>query len=296
MKTILFCFPGNESLAASLLSHPEFTSGEMELRRFPDEESFVRIITEVKNKRTVILCTLDRPDNKLLPLYFVARTLKELGASRVDLLAPYLAYMRQDKRFHHGEAITSDAFAALLSGFVDTLLTVDPHLHRHRDLSEIYSIPTHVIHAAPQISQWIRYNIKQPLLIGPDEESRQWVEAVAKNAGAPFEILEKIRKGDNDVEVSLPHVDNYRNHTPVLVDDIISTAHTMIETIGHLDKLEMKPAVCVGVHAVFAGTAYEELIATGTGKIISCNTIPHKSNGIDLSSLLIDALNPMYHE
>lgn len=290
MKTILFCFPDNGSLTASLSTDPDFAAGEMELRRFPDGESFVRIISDVKNKRAVILCTLDRPDNKLLPLYFVTRTLKELGASRVELLAPYLAYMRQDKRFHAGEAITSDAFAALISGFVDTLFTVDPHLHRHRNLSEIYSIPTKVIRAAPHISQWIRKNIKRPLLIGPDEESRQWVEDVASNAGAPFEILRKVRRGDHEVEVSLPHVDNYRNHTPVLVDDIISTARTMIETIGHLKRLKMKRAVCIGVHAVFADGAYEDLVASGAEKIITCNTIPHKSNVIDLSGELINEI------
>lgn len=290
MKTVLFYFPGNEPMATSLLRDPEFEKGEMELRGFPDGESYVRILSAVEGKRTVVLCTLDRPDNKLLPLYFVVSTLRELGAARVELLAPYLAYMRQDKRFYSGEAITADAFATLLSGFADRLITVDPHLHRHHDLTEIYSIPTHVAHASDLISEWIKINVTRPVLIGPDEESLQWVEAVATKAGAPFEVLAKVRSGDRDVDVSLPHMDRYRDYTPVLVDDIISTAHTMIETIGHLKSLQMKPVICIGVHAVFAGEAYNELRASGAGRIITCNTISHVSNKIDLSPLLLKAL------
>ncbi|HET6989837.1 MAG TPA: ribose-phosphate diphosphokinase, partial [Bacteroidia bacterium] len=206
MNTILFSFPGNEKLTQSLAEKTGIPIGELEIRKFPDGETFAKIISEVKDCRAIIVCSLDRPDEKILPLYFICKTLKEFGALRVELVAPYLAYMRQDKRFHEGEAVTSDAFAALLSGFIDCMLTVDPHLHRHHSLSEIYSIPTTIIPAAEVVAGWIKNNIQKPLLIGPDEESGQWVKEVAKSANAPFEILFKKRKGDNDVEVSIPHV------------------------------------------------------------------------------------------
>lgn len=290
MKTILFALPGNEKLARELASQTDHSIGQMEIRRFPDGETFVKILSEVKNVRTVVVCTLDRPDDKLLPLYFICRVLRDLGASQVELVAPYLAYMRQDKRFHPGEAVTSDAFAALLSGFIDRLVTVDPHLHRHHALSEIYSVPTQLVSASDAVSEYIRNNVKQPLLIGPDEESRQWVEDVAQKASAPFEVLLKNRKGDKEVEVSLPNVEHYHSYTPVLVDDIISTAHTMIETIKHLQDLHMKSAVCIGVHAVFAGDAFAELKSAGAKEIVSCNTIIHPSNRIDLSQMISKTL------
>jgi ribose-phosphate pyrophosphokinase len=89
------------------------------------------------------------------------------------------------------------------------------------------------------------------------------------------------------VEVSIPHFDTYKDHSPVLVDDIISTGRTMIETIGHLKTAGMKPAVCIGVHAVFAGNAFQEIKDSGAKEIITCNTIPHESNQIDISDLLI---------
>jgi len=232
---------------------------------------------------------MNDPDAKILQLYFTGVAARELGARAVGLVAPYLTYMRQDKRFQPGEAVTSSSFARLLCGFVDWLVTVDPHLHRHASLAELYTVPATAVHAAPAISDWIRNNIELPVLIGPDEESAQWVSEVARSASAPFLVLEKLRKGDHAVEVSVPDVQAWRKHTPVLVDDIISTGRTMIETLGHLQRAGLRPAECVGVHAVFAGNAYEDLLAARTVRVATCNTISHLSNAIDLSAAITNA-------
>ncbi|EIA07798.1 ribose-phosphate pyrophosphokinase [Flavobacterium frigoris] len=291
MKKIFFALPGNEDLTDILVQRENADKGNVDIRQFPDGETYIRILSSVSNKIVVLVCTLHQPDAKLLPLYFLSKTAKELGAKSVQLVAPYLSYMRQDTIFNPGEAVTSTYFAHLLSGFVDSLITIDPHLHRRPSLSEIYTIPSKVAHAANHISEWIKNNIASPLLIGPDSESEQWVSEVARNANAPYIILTKIRHGDREVEVSIPNFHTYKNHIPVLVDDIISTGRTMIETIGHLKTVGMKPAICIGVHAVFAGNAFQEIKSSGAKEIITCNTIPHESNQIDISDLLIDPLN-----
>ena len=286
MKTILFSLPGNEKLTELLATKMDAEVGKTTLRKFPDGESYTRILSNVKNKCVVLVCTLHEPDEKLLPLYFLSQTAKSLGAICTCLVAPYLAYMRQDKIFNEGEGVTSTYFGKLISGFADSITTVDPHLHRISSLGEVYDIPNKVIHAADSISKWIKENIKNSVLIGPDSESEQWVSEVAKNAGAPFTVLKIVRHGDRDVEVSVPDVDKYKDATPILVDDIISTARTMIETVGHLKKAGMKPPICVGIHAVFSGNAYQDLLDSGVEKIVTCNTIPHPSNTIDLSDIL----------
>ncbi len=263
------------------------------LRHFPDGESYVRIDAPVADREVILLCTLDRPDDKLLSLLFAAGTAKELGAVRVGLVAPYLAYMRQDRRFQAGEAVTSVHFARLLSASVDWLVTVDPHLHRRSGLDEIYSIPARVVHAAPIVSAWILQHVAAPVLVGPDAESEQWVAAVADAVGAPYVVLRKIRRGDREVEVSVPEVERWRARTPVLVDDIISTARTMTETVGHLKRVGLAPPVCIGVHAVFAGTAHADLAAAGAARIVTCNTIAHESNTIDVSDPLAEAVREM---
>src|SRR5690606_1902610 len=99
-------------------------------------ESYVRLLSEVKGKEVDIVCTLAHPDAQFLSLIFAAQTARELVAVRVNLVAPYLAYMRQAERFKEGEAISSVHFAHLISQSFDSLVTVDPHLHRRRDLSD----------------------------------------------------------------------------------------------------------------------------------------------------------------
>lgn len=286
MTPVVFALHGNENLCRVIAERLGGEVGELTLRRFPDGETYLRLDTGVKGRPVILVCSMNDPDAKVLQLYFSGVAARELGATVVGLVAPYLTYMRQDTRFQPGEAITSSSFASLICGFADWLVTVDPHLHRHASLAELYAVPAAVVHAAPAISDWIRTNIGSPVLIGPDEESAQWVCEVARGAGAPYTVLQKVRKGDRDVEVSIPDVQAWRNHTPVLIDDIISTGRTMIETLGHLQRAGMKPAVCIGVHAVFAGDAYEDLLAAGAACVATCNTISHPSNTIDLSDAI----------
>lgn len=291
MKSLLLSLFSNDLLTKDLCKQLDVEVGTCELREFPDGETYLKIDETINKRDIIIFDSLYKPNKKIVALIFAVETLKELGAKSVGLVAPYLSYMRQDKRFKPGEAITSNYFASLISHYFDWLVTIDPHLHRHHSLDEIYSIPTTVVHAAPVISKWIMENIEKPIVIGPDIESEQWVSKVAKDAQAPFLVLEKIRRGDRDVEVSHPDVEKYKEHTPVLVDDIISTARTMIETVKHIVKAKMKSPTCIGVHAIFSQNAYDELKASGAGKIVSCNTIMHKSNKIDLSSILVKAIN-----
>ncbi|NDK55621.1 ribose-phosphate pyrophosphokinase [Pontibacter fetidus] len=290
MNYLLFALPGNEKLTASLASLLPAEQGEVTLRQFPDGETYVQLNTDVQGRHLLLICTLYQPDAKLLPLYFLARTAKELGAASITLVAPYLAYMRQDKRFRAGEGITNRYFASLLSSFADNMLTMDPHLHRVHNMNDLFTIPVTVLHAAPTIANYIKQTIVKPLLIGPDEESRQWVSEVATMANAPFIVLKKTRTGDRQVQIEVPDIAAYQDCTPVLVDDIISTARTMIETIGHLKGKMPQQSVCIGVHGIFAGDAYEALLQAGAGAIVTCNTIPHPTNQISLDKLLADAI------
>lgn len=286
---VVFHYPGEDKLQETFANLGDFETGSCTFHEFPDGESYVRIESEVRDRELILFCSLHHPNDKFLAIHFFAKQAKEMGARKITLIAGYLAYMRQDKRFHPGECITSEHFAKLLSGSVDRLITVDPHLHRRKSMDEIYSIPTTLVHAAPNIAEFIKRNIQNPLLIGPDGESEQWVSEVAHLANVPYQVLLKERLGDRDVKVTLPDVENYQDSTPVLVDDIISTGKTMIETILHLKNLLKVKPVCIGVHAVFADKALSDMQNAGAGRIISCNTIPHSTNEIDLAEALLNA-------
>jgi len=270
-------------------------NGEMaqiESHIFPDGESYIRIKNDCAQREAIIITNLHMPNAKILPLIFLCETLRELGIKSIKLVCPYLPYMRQDIQFNSGEGITSRFFAKLMSQYLDSLVTIDPHLHRYNNLDEIYTIQSTVLHANSEVASWVKTNIEKPLVVGPDSESEQWAASAAEMIGCPYIILNKERMGDKEVLISPPEAKHFNHLTPVLIDDIISTGRTMIKTADVLKLEGFQAPVCIGVHAVFSGDAYDEMKKAYISKIITCNTIPHETNMIDLTTLLLGEIRP----
>lgn len=289
MTTMLFFMPGNESLGRSIADAANWPLGDIEVRRFPDEESYIRLHSAVVGAAAAIVCTLARPDAQILPLLFAARLLRESGARSVQLVAPYLAYMRQDRRFHEGEALTSRQFAQLLSSAFDGLITVDPHLHRYRSLAELYTIEATTLAASPLLAQWIRDNVEKPLIIGPDSESEQWTGAIAENIGAPHVVFTKSRQGDRDVLIAASDLAAWSERVPILVDDVISSGQTLATAAREITGQGYPAPVCLATHGLFAPGAEALLKAAGC-RAVTTDSIAHPSNAIALGPMLGAAL------
>jgi ribose-phosphate pyrophosphokinase len=230
--------------------------------------------------------SLARPDAKIAPLLFAADAAMSLGAARVGLIAPYLCYMRQDRRFQPGEAITSRSFARLVSESFDWLVTVDPHLHRYKSLGEIYAIPAAALHAGPLLADWIKAHVRQPVIVGPDAESAQWVSAVAGRCGAPWRVLDKQRQGDRSVIVAPPRDWPIAGAATVLVDDIVSSG----ETIAQAARVLGGRPLCVAIHAVLADGAAARLADAGV-KLVATDSIPGPFAAIPLPPLIAPAVS-----
>lgn len=287
MRPIIFAMPGNETVAQALAAALGAETGEIEHRRFPDQESYLRIRTTVTGREVMLVCSLSEPDEKILPLLFAAATLKDLGSAKVGLVAPYVAYMRQDKRFKEGEAVTSREFARLLSGAFDWIVTIDPHLHRYRSMDELYTVPVGVGHAAPVLADHLRQRQGGVFLVGPDEESKQWVSAVAASSGVPYLILRKTRHGDRDVSIEISGVEAFRGLRPVLVDDMISSGHTMEVAVQQFIRLGFVAPECLAVHGILAENALARLQGAGA-EVVTTNTIPGPAAKLDVTPLLTE--------
>jgi ribose-phosphate pyrophosphokinase len=287
--TVVLAIPGNEEQAHKLAARLAADLVDVHVRTFPDGELYVRIGRELAGRDAIIVGSLyPAPAEKFLSVAFVAATARDLGARRIGLVAPYLAFMRQDVRFQAGEGVTSTYFARLVSSAVDWLVTVDPHLHRIPSLDGLYTIPTTVARAAPAIARWVATEVRDPVLIGPDAESVQWVSAVAEQCGAPYVILEKTRRGDRDVSISTP-TGRWNGHTPVVIDDIVSTGRTMVEATRQLRAAGSAAPLCIAIHAVFADSVHDELVSAGASGIVTCDTIPHASNRICVADPIAEA-------
>lgn len=290
MAAVVIALPGSEEHGTKLANRLGLELITPQLRRFPDGEIYVRI---PRVEDHVVLCgsLYPAPADRFLELSFLAATARDLGAKRVGLVAPYLAFLRQDVQFHPGEGVTAKYFARMVSSAVDWMVTVDPHLHRLDALGGVYTIPTTVAHAASPIAAWVKSEISKPVLVGPDQESEQWVAAVAAACGAPFEILTKTRRGDRDVSVSASHRE-WNGHTPVLIDDIVSTGRTLVEATRSLRAAGSAAPVCIAIHAVFADSVESELVSAGASGIVTCNTITHASNRICVADPIAEAARP----
>lgn len=283
---LFIALPGDESLAAALAERLGAQTAELEYRRFPDGESYLRLDVPLNRRPVVIVARLARPDPKIPALLFAADLVRDLGADCVGLVAPYLPYMRQDIRFHPGEALTSASFARWISTHFDWLVTVDPHLHRYHSLDQIYSIPSSVVPAAPALAEWISANVRQPVVIGPDAESAQWVKAVAARADLPWRVMRKQRFGDHDVRIAAPDLTGLAGHTPVLVDDILSSGATLARAAELLGEAGLTHPVCAVVHGLFGDRSREALAAAGIRRPVCTDSVDVPEGVIELAPLL----------
>ncbi|WP_078083173.1 ribose-phosphate diphosphokinase [Microbulbifer mangrovi] len=293
---VLFTLEKTLPLLAPLRTGLDAECGALEARNFPDGETYLRVLSPVSGRQCVVLANLLQPDAKILPLQFLSHTLRAQGATSVGLVAPYLCYMRQDKVFNPGEAVTSRIFAGVISSTFDWLVTVAPHLHRYHNLSEIYSIPALAISGMPALQSWIASQA-DALLVGPDAESRQWVETLARATGLHFVVGKKQRRGDRDVQVSLATGNSISGTTEaIIVDDVISSGHTVLETISALQRAGVEKISCAAVHGVFAENADRKILNTGADQLAVSNSIPGDYCTFDLSSLLVPAIHRILAE
>lgn len=284
-------FPAYRGPAQRLAAAAGLDYADIGVHRFPDGESLVRLPAQLPG-RVVLCCSLDDPNTKLVELELAAATALRLGADRLTLVAPYLCYMRQDTAFRPGEAISQQIIGALLARHFDSVITVDPHLHRTHELRLAVPVRRAVaLSAAPIMARWLAARADRPLLIGPDEESAQWVEAIAAPAGLDYGVARKQRLGDRSVRIELPAL-AVTGRPVVLVDDVASTGQTLAEAARLLGERGAASVSALVTHALFVGDALQRLRAAGLDDICSTDSVPHPSNRLHLDTLLAAALAP----
>lgn len=285
--TIVIGFPDSKSLARKIAKRIKAKYSELELKKFPDNETYLRFKIDVKGKDLIFVQSLNNPNEKIINLIFANETARSLGAKKVILVAPYLAYMRQDKRFKPGECISSNILRKLLR--FDKIITIDPHLHRHKSLSHVLNNAL-MLSSNKLIADYIKKNLKSSLIIGPDTESYQWAEEIAKHVKSHAIILKKVRFTSKNVKIKVKNNISLSDRDVVVIDDIISTGHTMLETVKQVKKHEARNIYCIAVHGLDIENAYDKLKKLGVKKIITTNTIAGKNSLIDVSNIIANEL------
>lgn len=293
-QTVLLCFEEEHGIAERLAQAAHMACAVVQRHRFPDGEIKLRLPPSLP-ARVVVLRSLSQPNEKLIELLLTAQTARTLGVQHITLVAPYLAYMRQDIAFAPGEAISQRVVGQFLANLFDALITVDPHLHRVATLQEAVPVAAHqaiVLSGAPVLADWIATRRTQPLLVGPDEESAQWVALAAARHGFDHAVCKKIRHGDRHVEVALPPV-NVVGRQVVLLDDVISSGHTIAQATRQLLAAGAHSVDVAATHALFAGDAQQVMQQAGVGEVWSTDCVAHPSNAVSMVDAMAQALVTM---
>jgi len=280
MMIIVGC-SNSKKLAKKIGEKLNFSYQDLALEDFPDGEMHLKFKGEIKNKTVVLVQSFyPHPNHALIEVMFAASNARDLGARKIILIAPYLAYLREDERKVAGECVSSKVIGDMVNRNFDAIITVEPHLHRH-NLNDVFSIPFYRVDISDLLKNHIKKNFKDVQIVGINDGCNELIKKLSFDSV----ILNKKRKNYFNVSIKGDH--NLSKEREVLiVDDIISTASTMIEAIKFLKSRKVN---CFCVHPVFVGGALREL-EKYADRIISSNTIYHETNDLDISNLIAKKL------
>lgn len=286
---LLLCLEDEQVLAGKIAAAAHLPLACLDRHVFPDGEIKLRLPERLPS-RVVLLRSLNNPNTKLVELLLAAHAARTLGARHLTLVAPYLAYMRQDVAFEPGEAVSQQIVGRHLADLFDAVITVDPHLHRVATLKEaVPAAHALALSAAPLLSEFAFGQCPDALLIGPDEESEQWISAAATAHALDHAVCRKTRHGDRHVEIRLPDVP-VTGRAVVLLDDIASSGHTLAQTARLLHDAGARSIDVAVTHALFADGALPLMAQAGVRHVWSSDTVGHGSNAISIAGLVAQAL------
>ncbi|WP_431856163.1 ribose-phosphate diphosphokinase [Azospirillum sp.] len=287
--TGVYGFPESAEGAQRLAAALGVPCAIAELHRFPDGESLVRVPERME--RAVVYRSLHRPNDKLVELMLAASVLRREGAKELCLVAPYMAYMRQDAVFRPGEPVSQKVVGAWLAQHFDRILCVEPHLHRTGQLDEVFpGRRTDALSGAPVIAAALRGLDSDSVVVGPDEEAEPLIEATARGLGVAWACGRKERRGDRDVTVVLPETADLRGRPVVIVDDVISSGETIFSCARAARALGAASVRVAAVHALFTAETAARFPTEGIDSVMSCDGVPHPSNALPLAPMIAEAL------
>lgn len=290
----VYSFPDSWSNAHAVAQRCGAVSGECEVHRFPDGETAVTVAPSepLAGRVVAIYRSLDNPNAKLVEVMLAASALRALGAAKLILIAPYLPYMRQDRAFKPGQAVSQLTIGGFLADIFDGFVTIQPHLHRTKSLSAVFGgKPAFDLRAGSAIAGYMRSIADScRVIVGPDEESEELVRDVVDSLGVSWFVASKVRHGDNEVEIKLPRDLEISGHPIAIVDDIVSSGGTIATLARALKRAGAGDITVYAVHALFDHRAVYWMRRAGVSKIRSLSTVPHTSNAISVVDLICAGL------
>ncbi len=258
----------------------------IELKHFPDGESYVRIPVEAKGKDVVLVHRCyPEPDPSLIQLFLAIRQLAEMKAASITAVVPYLPYARQDKRFLQGEAMSSETVCKMMKeAGCSRLLTFDCHFLKKEGDFSCGGMPTTNVSLGPKVVEFLKQGLENPLVISPDEGAAYLTEK-EKEKGVMKKVRGDYGKGKSAYRevAKLEAKFDVKGRDVVIVDDIIAGGSTMVKALKLCLEGGAKTVRCGAVHGLFLNDAAARLSSGGASQVACTNSIKSSLSKIDIS-------------
>jgi ribose-phosphate pyrophosphokinase len=269
----VFSGRAHPALTQEICDYLNLAPGDVSSYNFSDGEIFCQIGENVRGSDVFVVQPTSQPVNdNLMELLILLDAFKRSSAARITAVMPYYGYARQDKKDQPRVPITSKLIADLISrAGADRVLTMDLHASQ---IQGFFDIPVDHLFAAPVFIEAVReMAIPDLVIVSPDAGGVERARAVAKRLGTAIAIVDKRRTGPNEAEV-MNVIGEVGGKNALIIDDIIDTAGTLVNTVEALKDKGAERVLAVGVHGVLSGPAISRLEASPIEAVFVTNTTP----------------------
>lgn len=288
-KLSVICGKASEDLGRKLARKVKGNLVKSEVRVFPDGESKITLKGKISKRKSIVVQSIYPPvDSNLIQALSLISKAKE-NSSEVIVVIPYMGYARQDREFLPGEIVTMKVIAKLFKGAgASKLIVVD--IHSLIGL-KYFTIKSKNVSAVPDLAAYFKkLNLKNPLVVSPDQGGKERAKEFAKEMGIEFIALQKKRdRKTGKVQIKTKQADVIGRDL-ILVDDMISTGGSIVNATKFLKKEKCKRVFVACTHALLMNDAEKKIKKSGVTKIISANTIPGNTSIVDVSNTIAKAI------
>jgi len=297
----VFSGNGHPALARAICDYLGMPLGKAEVFEFSNENIFVRIMENVRERDVFVVQPLSPPVSKnIVELLIILDALKRASAKRITAVVPYYGYGRTDKKDQPRVPITARLVADLLTvAGANRLLTVDLHAPQ---IQGFFSIPVDELTAMYLLSTYVqKKGLKDIVVVATDIGISKKSRDLAARLGAPLAIIEKRRLGNNDATETLNIIGDVRGLRVLTFDDEIDTAGSLVNAADVLLKAGATEVYAACTHPVFSGPALKRIAASPIKEVIVTDTIPlngekklGKITVLSVASLLGEAIHRIH--
>jgi ribose-phosphate pyrophosphokinase len=261
-------------------------------KTFPDGESYIRFEAEsLKGEDVVIVQTTSQPqDRRLIQLFLMADNSLDMGAKSITVVAPYLAYARQDKRFMRGEAFSIKTIMKLLENCgVNKVITVNAHSPA---VLKTFEIQVEDLSAVAILAHYFKEKglAENPLALSLGKKAISMAteaDSVLKGGFDYISTKRDVISGNVALEDKpLP----VKNRDVIIFDDIISSGGTMAKAVKYVKSQGARKVYAACVHPLLVGDAQKRITESGADGIVGTDSVPSPVSKVSLAPLISTAL------